>query len=157
MNSIYKYKILVMNNNYNPNSNCEWNLPQRILALLRETLTKDKSESSFLGWTPVHIVLLMLSSIVVTISVHCFNQRIKFRKSNNAHNIHQSQPVYGNETFQPFGTFGRDSMDSSIEYKKPRYQYARNTDRNRTETQSFYQNSKKLDKSGSLRIIIKNK
>lgn len=145
------------NNNNNPNINCEWNLPHRILARLSETLTKAKSESSFFGWTPVQLFLLMLSAIVVTISVHCFNQCIKTRKSHHAHKIHHMRPVYGRETFESPRPFGRNSVDSPIEFNKPHTQHAENSDRNRTGTHSIHQTSKSSDKSGSLRIIIKTK
>lgn len=146
-----------MNNN-NPNDDdCEWNLPHRILARLSENLTKAKSESSFLGWTPVQLFVLLLSAIVVTISVHCFNQSIKTKKSHHTHRIHRMQPVHGSETFESSRRFGRNSVDSPIEFNKPHNQYAGNSDPNRTGTQSIHQTSNSSDKGESLRIIIKTK
>lgn len=145
-----------MNNNNNSKINCEWSSPHRILALLSETLSKDKVESYLLGRTPAQLFLLMLASIVLTISFHCFNQSIKTRKSRNAHNIHQSRPEHSPMP-APIKSYERYSMDSSIKFKKPNDQHTWNSDQNRTKAQPIHKTAKKSDKSGSIRIIIKNK
>lgn len=130
------------------NTNCEMNLPHCISALWNKSLTKVESVFSCLCWTPAQLFLLIISAIVVTIAIQCISKCCK--KKHNAH--YQNKPKYEKET-----TFGRDSMDTSNEFKKGHSRHAENLYRKGINSQSIHQTSRKSDNDELLRICIKTK